>query len=211
MSALIDRICTWIAARAGLSASDLASYVSEVLGALQRLEKMQGDLGKYALSLDLRLKTIEKVVPDFALRAEVETIRRDVVAYSTDLHAEAVAQLDEAKVNLLNVIEGLGKVVRDDIKEHGALLSRAIADLDARLVVLESAGKPELPKISPYVARARHLAKRYVLEAEQQCDPSTSGEFKRHRVLAELKKVVPEIKEKDLALGIELAVRDVLS
>ena len=42
---------------------------------------------------------------------------------------------------------------------------------------------------------------------EQRADPAMSGEFKRHKVFGVLVKAYPELRQRDISLAIEFAVR----
>lgn len=77
--------------------------------------------------------------------------------------------------------------------------------------VLPPAPPPPPPCKRPHAPSSdlTALAARIVLEYQQQM-PGHSGEAKRHQVLARLKKSVPEARERELALAIELAVMKVL-
>jgi len=61
---------------------------------------------------------------------------------------------------------------------------------------------PLLPEVQKVVRRARVLC----AEQDERCALGTSGEYKRHEVYARLLKEFPEVRKRNVALAIEVAL-----
>ena len=109
------------------------------------------------------------------------------------------------------------------LDSRGASLANSLAELDAQVSGYQEEHKADTQEIWSHIienqwpqvfnadiAKALPDAKALAAEAEKQSASGTSGEYKRHVVMAKLAKKYPTIPARDLALAVELAVRDVL-